>query len=102
MKYVLTGDKITPEKALQMGIVSSVHPKDDLHKAQLTLAEQLSAFSGSSLAIAKGTTAFSFKNQFQESLVNERDNFFPLYNLPGAKEGIPAFINKKKPNYKDK
>ena len=85
-----------------MGVVSGVYPKDELHKAQLTLAEQLSTFSGSSLAIAKGSTAFSFKNQFQEAMVNERDTFFPLYNLPGAKEGIPAFINKRKPDYKDK
>lgn len=102
MKMILSGESITAQKALEFGIVSDVCKKEELHAKQIELAKKIAANSLYSLAIAKTAVKFSFENPHNAAMDFERKTFESLFNLPGAKEGIPAFIGKKKPDFRNK
>jgi enoyl-CoA hydratase len=102
MKMILTGESINAKTALELGVVSEVHKPEELHKKQLELAEKMAKYSLYSLALAKNATKFSFENPSSMALEHERRLFDSLMNLPGAKEGLPAFVEKRTPNFKGK
>ena len=99
---ILTGEPLTAAKALELGIVSEVHKPEELHAKQLELAEKICKMSLYSASIAKGSVKYSYENDYSSALLYERRNFEALLNLPGSKEGINAFINKKTPDFRDK
>jgi enoyl-CoA hydratase/carnithine racemase len=102
MKLILTGERMTAQRAKELGIVQEVHPTEKLHDAQMALAEKIAAHSLYTLSTAKVSTKFSFENSADIARQFERSSFFPQFNLPGAKEGITAFVNKRKPNFEGK
>ena len=98
MKLILTGERIKAERALQLGIVQAVYPEEELHREQLKLASKIAEFSGSVLALAKQATKFSSDNS-SVSREFERNLFQSSLGLRGSKEGLNAFLNKRKPDY---
>jgi enoyl-CoA hydratase len=99
MKMILTGETLTAQKALQLGVVSDVYKPEELHAKQLELAKKMAQFSLYSLATAKGAVKFSYENPSNAALEFERRTFDSLLNLPGAREGLPAFVDKRKPSF---
>lgn len=102
MKMVLTGETISAKRALELGIASEVHKPEELHAKQLELAEKMAKFSLYTLATAKTAVKFSFENPSTQAMEFERRTFDGLLNLPGAKEGLPAFVAKRTPDFKGK
>ena len=102
MKMILSGESINAKRALELGIVAEVHKPEELHAKQIELAKLISRHSLYSLAVAKSTVKFAYENPGPQALDYERTMFNGLLNLPGAKEGLPAFVNKKKPDFRGK
>lgn len=102
MKMILSGEWISARQALEWGIVSDVFKNEELHAKQLELAEKLCKMSLYTLSVAKAAVKFSYENNANQGLEFERRTFESLFSLPGAKEGIQAFIAKKKPDFKGK
>ncbi len=102
MKMILTGEPITAQQAHAWGLVTEVHKADQLHAKQLELAEKVAQHSVYSLIHAKLATKFSFDNPSSQAAEFERRVFYSDFALPGAKEGISAFIAKKKPDFRGK
>lgn len=102
MKLILTGERLTAQRAKELGIVQEVHPKDKLNDAMMALANKIANHSQYSLMIAKQTVRFAFENSGDAARRYERDRFFSLMGLPGKHEGVTAFINKRKADFTGK
>ena len=82
-----------------MGIVTDVIASDKLRETVLAYAKDVAQYSAYSLITAKKAVNKSEDLGITEGINYERNAFATLFNLPGSKEGISAFLNKRKPNF---
>jgi enoyl-CoA hydratase len=102
MELVLTGRFISAEEALHYGLVNKVVPVEMyLHEA-LTLAKEIAQMSPVAAMLAKEAVNRSFETHLDEGLNFERKNFYLAFASEDQKEGMKAFIEKRKPDYKGK
>lgn len=99
MKMILTGERISVERAKELGIVQEIHPVEKLHEAMINLANKMASHSLYTLMVAKQSVRASFEQSGDTARLFERMSFKAIMGLPGKREGIPAFINKRKPDF---
>jgi len=100
-KYlVLTGSRITSERALDWGLIHEVHSKDEFEKALDTLIEKLLSSSNVALKLAKkilNAGGVGIQSEVLESL-----SASVTATTKDLKEGIQAFKDKRKPKFEGK
>jgi enoyl-CoA hydratase/carnithine racemase len=102
-KMIFTGDPINAKEAKDMGILADVaQSSEELLKAGQHLATRLKNLSLYALIAAKRAVRFSAQESGSLAMETESVLFNPLLDLPGAKEGISAFAEKRKADFKDK
>ena len=102
LDLMLTGRTLTPQEALAAGIVDEVVPAADL-LARAT--ERATAYAtGPTFAIGriKQAAVQGFGMRLDEGLKLERQLLIELFKSEDAKEGVTAFVEKRKPAYKGK
>ena len=102
LELLLYGDLITAPEALAMGLINRVAPEDQLEKEARAWAENLAQKSPIAVQIAKsgfyGAEDMDYEKQF--ALMNEA--FARLCTTNDAKEGVQAFLDKRKPVWQEK
>jgi enoyl-CoA hydratase len=98
---VLTGEPIDANTALNWGLVNFVVPKDQLLERTLELCEKLASKSRSSLAQIKELLNGSLRWSLSEGLSRESEAYSKTLISGDAKEGLNAFLEKRKPKYLD-
>ncbi len=99
-ELIYSGRKVKADEALRIGLVNAVHPASELREKVLELARTISG--QSALAVAK---AKALLNEFSESVgLNvkidaETQAFGNLFCSPDQKEGMGAFVEKRKPRF---
>jgi enoyl-CoA hydratase len=102
MELILTGRFLSAEEALFYGLVNKVVPVEMyLHEA-LQLAKEIAQMSPIAVQLAKEAINRSFETQLDEGLAFERKNFYLSFASEDQKEGMKAFMEKRKPEYKGK
>jgi enoyl-CoA hydratase/carnithine racemase len=102
LEMVLTGDMITAAEALRLGLVNRVVPPDKLEETTLELATKLAAKSPLALQAGKaGLYAMQGVPYFQ-ALDMLSDRFAALCSTEDAEEGVKAFLEKRKPVWKER
>jgi enoyl-CoA hydratase len=102
MELVLTGRFISAAEALSYGLVNKVVPVEMyLHEA-VALAKEIAQLSPIAIQLAKEAVNRSFETHLDEGLQFERKNFYLAFATEDQKEGMKAFIEKRKPNYQGK
>lgn len=102
-ELIFLGSVIDAEEALKIGLVNKVVPKDELKAAYGKWAAKLSKGAPKALAMAKKTIAQGLaENDRVKAIEIETANFADLFNTCDQKEGMRAFIEKRKPVYKGK
>jgi enoyl-CoA hydratase len=100
MELVLTGRMLTADEALFYGLVNKVVPTEMyLHEAT-TLAQEIAQMSPIAAQLAKEAVNRSFETHLDEGLVLERKNFYLTFASEDQKEGMKAFVEKRKPEFK--
>ena len=99
MELVLTGKFMKAEEALKYGLVNRVVPVEVYMDEALALAKEISAMSPVATKLAKESVNRSFETHLEEGLLHERKNFYLSFASEDQKEGMKAFIEKRKPNY---
>ncbi|XP_071814881.1 enoyl-CoA hydratase, mitochondrial-like isoform X1 [Apostichopus japonicus] len=102
MEMVLTGDRISAEEALTAGLVSKVYPKEEVFDKAVALAEKISRNSRLINSIAKEAVNKSYQLSLAEGLHLEKRLFHASFATHDRKEGMDAFVEKRKAEFKNK
>jgi enoyl-CoA hydratase len=100
MDMVLTARMMDAAEAERAGLVSRVVPADRLMDEALAAAEAINAFSGPSVMLAKECVNRAFESGLSDGVSYERRVFHALFATEDQKEGMDAFVNKRKPAFK--
>ena len=100
MDMVLTARMMDAAEAERAGLVSRVVPADKLLDEALAAAEAINAFSGPSVMLAKECVNRAFESGLSDGVSYERRVFHALFATEDQKEGMDAFVNKRKPAFK--
>jgi enoyl-CoA hydratase len=100
MDLVLTGRMMDAAEAERSGLVSRVVPADKLIEEALAAAAQIAEFSLPSVMMAKEAVNRAFESPLAEGMLFERRLFHALFATEDQKEGMAAFIEKRKPKFK--
>eukprot|EP00808_Paulinella_micropora_P009657 g24243.t1 len=102
MEMCLTGNPITAQQALQAGLVSRVVPVGELVNTAVETAAKIATYSKPISALCKQAVNQAFETTLQAGVVYERGLFYSTFATSDQKEGMSAFIEKRKPNFQDK
>jgi enoyl-CoA hydratase len=102
MDLVLTGRMMDAAEAEHSGLVSRVVPAERLMDEALAAAERIAEFSLPSVMMAKESINRAYEAPLAEGILFERRAFHALFATEDQKEGMAAFIEKRKPNFKHK
>ena len=100
MELVLTGDFIGAEEALNIGLINKVVPVDIYLDQAMKLAGTIAERSPVAVQMAKESVLKAYEMPLQEALYFERKNFYMLFATEDQKEGMAAFVEKRKPDFK--
>ncbi len=100
MDMVLTGRMMDAAEAERAGLVSRVVPAAELMAVALAAAQSICEFSGPSVMMAKECVNRAFEGTLADGVSYERRMFHSLFATEDQKEGMDAFVNKRKPVFK--
>ncbi len=99
MDLVLTARMMDAAEAERAGLVSRVVPADKLLEEALAAAEAINAMSGPSVLMAKECVNRAFESGLADGVSYERRMFHALFATADQKEGMAAFVAKRKPDW---
>lgn len=103
LELVLTGEPVTAERALEMGLVNRLVPEADLEKTVNDLVGRISGHSGPVLTMAKKAILSGMGLSLKDGLKQSMNIFLnELYRLEDSQEGLHALVEKRKPNWKNR
>jgi enoyl-CoA hydratase len=100
MELILTGRFLSAEEAHFYGLVNKVLPVEMLLPETFKLASEIAQLSPIAVQLGKEAINRSFETHLDEGLAYERRNFYLTFASEDQKEGMKAFIEKRKPVYK--
>jgi len=102
MEMCLTGRMMDAQEAERAGLVSRVIAADKLLEEALATAEKIAGFSLPSVMMVKESINRAYEGTLAEGLLFERRAFHSAFALEDQKEGMAAFIDKRKPAFKNR
>lgn len=102
MEMILTGDMIDAQTALKFGLVNHVHPLKELEAKTMELAAKIAEKAPVALQLSKEAVKFASRSNLDEGLRREVDLFAICFSTKDKEEGVSAFLEKRKPNFKGK
>lgn len=100
MDLVLTGRMMDAAEAERAGLVSRVVPAAELLDEALEAAAKIAEFSMPAVLMAKEAVIRSYETTLQEGLRFERRLFHSMFALDDQKEGMTAFLEKRRPIFR--
>jgi enoyl-CoA hydratase len=102
MDLVLSGRTMDAREAERAGLVSRVVADEKLLEEALALAAQIAEFSLPSVMMAKEAVNRAYEGPLAEGVLFERRLFHALFATEDQKEGMSAFVDKRKPKFRHK
>ncbi|MCC6379563.1 MAG: enoyl-CoA hydratase [Burkholderiales bacterium] len=102
MDWCLTGRMIDAAEAERAGLVSRVVPADRLLDEALAVAGQIASFSLPVVMKVKEAVNRAYESSLAEGLLFERREFHATFALDDQKEGMRAFVEKRKPSFRNR
>lgn len=101
-RIICGGERMTADQALRIGLVEEVVPKGDAKDAALALAAKVAAQSPVSVAKCKQLIQRARSQPLASALAPERDAFVELFGTEDQREGVNAFLQKRKPQWRNR
>ncbi|AKO92602.1 enoyl-CoA hydratase [Priestia filamentosa] len=102
LEWLWTGDRIPVEEALKYGLVNKIVAHELLMEETFKFAKKLSKQPPLSLRLIKDSVNKAVDYPLYEGMQYERKNFYLLFSSEDQKEGMKAFTEKRKPEFKGK
>jgi enoyl-CoA hydratase len=102
MEMILTGEIIDAKSAYQIGLVNHVFPPDVLQAKTMEIANRIAEKSPIALSLAKEAVKLASRSLLDEGLRREVDLFALCFSTDDKNEGVSAFLEKRKPEFKGK
>lgn len=102
MEMVLTGAQISAQEMFEHNLVNRVVPKGEHLNEAIKLAQKVAEQAPVAVRLAKESVLAAFETSLEEGLEIERKNFFLLFATEDMREGMRAFIEKRKAEFKGK
>ncbi|MCH8201643.1 MAG: enoyl-CoA hydratase [Proteobacteria bacterium] len=102
MDMILTGRMMDAEEAERSGLVSRIFPLDDLVTETLKIAQSIAELSRPSVMLSKEAINRAYETTLSEGIRFERRVFHSLFSTEDQTEGMEAFVEKRKPQFKNK
>jgi len=101
MEIVLSGEQFTAQDAEKWGLVSKVFPADKVVEEAVKLGEKISSNSKLVVAMCKESVNNAYETTLTQGLRSEKQIFYATFATTDRKEGMAAFMEKRKPNFTD-
>lgn len=98
-EMILSGRRVHAEEALRIGLISAIYPQDELLPKALELAASIAANAPVAVAAAKRAIAMIYDADLAAGLAFEEHAFALCFDTADQKEGMAAFIGKRKPAF---
>jgi len=102
MEMVLTGVQVSAQEMAAHGLVNRVVPRGEHLTEALKLAKTVAAQAPIAVRLAKEAVKAAYETSLEEGLEIERKNFYLLFATEDMREGMQAFIEKRKAEFKGK
>jgi len=102
MELILTGRFLSADEAHYYGLVNKVVPKEMYLHETLQLAKEIAQLSPVAVQLAKEAVNRAFETHLDEGLAFERKSFYLTFASEDQKEGMNAFVEKRKADFKGK
>jgi enoyl-CoA hydratase len=102
MEMVLNNRALSAQEAYQFGLVNRVAPVESYLQEAMLLAEEIASRAPVAVRAGKEAVNKVFESSLTDGLSTEKELFYRLFSTDDQKEGMQAFIEKRKPNWKGK
>lgn len=102
MEMILSGEIIDAQTALAIGLVNHVVAADQLETKTMEIANRIAGKSPIALRLAKEAVKIASRSNLDEGLRREVDLFALCFSSEDKDEGVKAFLEKRKPEFKGK
>ncbi len=99
MEMVLTNRWLSAQEALQHGLVNAVYPLESYLEEALKLAARVAEQAPLALQLGKEAVSAAFEMPLAAGITHERRLFYLLFGTEDQKEGMAAFVDKRKPDW---
>jgi enoyl-CoA hydratase len=100
MEIILNDRRLTAQEAYQFGMVNRVVSVEGYLEEALKLAEEIASRAPITVRAAKKMINQSFERTLTDGLAEEKQEFYNLFATEDQKEGMKAFTEKRKPEWK--
>lgn len=100
LDMILNGRFLSAQEAQQFGLVNRVYPNESYLEDALAFAGEIAERAPVALRLAKEAVNAVFEMPLQAGLNHERKLFYMLFSTADQKEGMDAFVNKRKADWK--
>ncbi len=98
-ELILSGRMVDSDEAFERGLVQHVYTLEELMPRTMELAQQMATKSPVALYYAKESTNRALHGDIGGNLVHEADLYSLMFSTDDAKEGLRAFVEKRKPTF---
>jgi enoyl-CoA hydratase len=102
MEMCLTGRMMDAAEAERCGLVSRIVPKGELRAEALRVAHQIASFSRPIVMLTKESVNRAYESTLSEGVRFERRVFHSVFGTEDQREGMAAFIEKRKPVFRNR
>ena len=102
MEMILNNRTLSAQEALGFGMVNRVVPVSDYLDEALKLADEIASRAPLAVRAAKKMINASYESSLTDGLAEEKQAFYELFDTADQKEGMQAFVEKRKPNWSGK
>lgn len=99
-ELIFSGRTLSAEESLEMGLVTSLHPADEVAQAGRALAGEMAASAPLAVQAAKRMMRMGLSEPFAEHVHHVYLQLLPLMQTEDTKEGMTAFMEKREPVFK--
>jgi enoyl-CoA hydratase len=100
MEMILNNRVLTADEAYRLGLINRVVPIERYLEEALNLAEEIASRAPIAVRLAKEAVNNAFETSLTDGMADERRSFYFLFSTQDQKEGMTAFIEKRKPEWK--